>query len=121
MAPRWDNPNPGGDTKKLSCEYYSQLTLKQIDGLIAKYKKDLTLYEYDAEDHRKCAKDYEESEVKLGSDRKELNENGVALDHLVTETVQNENEGVLEVLDATTTAKTDTSTKQEGKYIKMLT
>lgn len=72
---RWDNPNPSGDTKKLSCEYYSQLTLKQIDALINKYKKDLLLYEYDASEHRKCAKDYVEEIEGLVSSLEKENEN----------------------------------------------
>ncbi|XP_063850533.1 carbohydrate sulfotransferase 9-like [Scylla paramamosain] len=125
VAPRWDNPNPSGDTTKLSCEYYNQLTLKQIDALIAKYKKDLLLYEYDAKGHRKCAKDYiEENEVRsvipLVNDDRELNENGVRLDDLNANTKQNENEDVLDVWGVSA-SNAASETHKASEYIKLLT
>ncbi|XP_050692118.1 uncharacterized protein LOC126983463 [Eriocheir sinensis] len=62
VIPRWDNPNKKAETGAVFCQYYSQLPLALIDRLVDKYRRDLIMFEYDVEDYRKCAKEYQRKE-----------------------------------------------------------
>lgn len=67
VKPRWDNSYQGELTVEITCDYFSQIDIKRVNDLYAKYYKDFKLYEYSPEKYRKCAKDYHLLESKTNS------------------------------------------------------